>query len=52
MFIHDYLCSAAGRKEETNYRNTHNLSLNGHNILFIRGAITRITRIRFKEMFR
>ena len=51
MFIHDYLCSAAGRKEETNYRNTHNLSRNGHNIMFICGAITRITRICFKEMF-
>gem|GEM_PF-5498975 len=35
------------QKEETNYRNTHNLSRNGHNIMFICGAITRITRIRF-----
>ena len=34
-------------KKETNYRNTHNLSRNGHNIMFIREAITRITRIRF-----
>ena len=41
---------AAGKKEETNYRNTHNLSLNGHNIMFICGAITRIMRIRFKLM--
>jgi hypothetical protein len=44
-------CYAIGKKKETNYRNTHNLSRNGHNIMFIRGAITRITRIRFKEMF-
>jgi len=51
MFIHGYSCSAAGRKVETNYRNTHNLSRNGHNIMFICGEITRITRIRFKEMF-
>jgi len=47
MFIHEYSRSAAGRKEETNYRNTHNLSRNGHNIMCICGAITRITRIRF-----
>jgi len=38
-------------KKETNYRNTHNLSRNGHNILWIfMVAITRIMRIRFKLM--
>ena len=28
MSIHEYSCSAAGRKEETNYRNTHNFVSN------------------------
>ena len=51
MSIHDNLCSAAGKKEETNYRNAHNLSRNGHIIMIICGEITRITRIRFKLMF-
>ena len=41
---------AEGRKKETNYRNTHNLSRNWHIIMCICGEITRITRIRFKLM--
>jgi len=34
-------------KKEANYRNTHNLSRNWHNIMIICGEITRI---RFKLM--
>jgi len=45
------ICVRRRPKKETNYRNAHNLSRNGHNIMFIRGEITRITRIRFKLMF-
>jgi len=51
MSISAYSCGAAGKKEETNYRNAHNLSRNGHIIMIICGEITRITRIRFKLMF-